>query len=481
MKTTYLPEGVAQERFRRVFIFFVQAAALWVMALLLAELLFREQYLVLVILFFGLPLLLLPLVSIRLAGFLLILSVLLSVPLGDVGPVPDVRLEEVLIPLLAGGFFVRYMVAGGFWSVFRHGPTLGLHLLVFLYFAVILGNYLRKPLLPSNLISSAGEGDQGLRTYYDYFLALTIYVLCYFTVVRGHISLRAVMKLLMWASLIVSLAGLALLAAGFQLSLGELRYSIYYYEYGAVRIGFLETFSVIGLGLAIAGVWPPWNRTTRLLVVSVFALGLLFSGGRAATIGLAVAVILFLVLTRRGVHLVLLSCLVLGLLLMPWTLSTIPQVKRFTETGSTLGDTSWNDRAYIYGVSMREFAKNPIFGTGIGHVVPVVGETPVDVLFLEEQLRFGGHGAYAAVLKNLGLAGFLPFVGMLVWSLRRLGSAVSSRPYSPERVPSFLFILLVSLAIGAIMGGNGSEPLLFVTLALVGGLVHCADSQKQAV
>ena len=71
-----------------------------------------------------------------------------------------------------------------------------------------------------------------------------------------------------------------------------------------------------------------------------------------------------------------------------------------------------------------------------------------------------GTPTYHSLLKNFGLLGFAPFVGVLL-----LGPVAARRgSLAAACLAGFLLIFLAAQAVSFISAGNGSNPTYFLTL-----------------
>ena len=398
--------------------------------------------------------------------WILATAVLLQVPLGNVGPIPSLQLVELVVPLLLFAFVVRRHLTHERVSVAKPilqtwGPARAIHLPVALFATVVVMNFIRsKYLLPE--VIPAGVN----RAFYGYGVALGVYYLIYKTLASGTVAFPTLFRFLFRMSVLLSGVGVGAVLLNLPLNFGSLRYSVYDYATGGVRVGFLETFGTVGLALVCVG-----TVRHRLLAGFLFAAALVTSGGRATAVGVAVAIVLYLSVTRRGLWLIALAGVILGLAFAMPTLQRHAQVQRLTDINSKSFEA--DGRKFIYEKSYAAFRAHPLFGTGVG--VPIVVPTPDPALsaFYEAQLSVGGHGTYAALMKNFGLSGLLPFTAILVAALWRLGRLARS-----SNSAGFFFIALATQAVASIAGGNGSDPFFFFVLAGAAAVVASASRSQ---
>jgi O-antigen ligase len=388
--------------------------------------------------------------TVFLAGSLTV-AALLQPPLGDIGPFPEVQAAEVLVPLVLVIVGYRWITrptsASSELGRSRASAARPVHIALAFYGLVVLANLIRtKFFLPAQ-----AEGVD--RAYYAYGIGLGMFVLVYHALVVERIDMDWLLGLIFKLSVGVCVVGVGAVAFGLPLNFGNLRYSVYDYGSGAVRVGFLEAFGMAGLALVLL-------RPMRFRVPAglLFVAALVASGGRAAVLGAAIGIAVYLLLTRRGL------VIVVAVTLLGVVATTVPafsqnaQVARLSKFNSR--EFEADGRTFIFEESIKGFKSNPAFGTGLG--VPRLVSAPdrVTAEFYEGQLEVGGHATYMSLLKNFGLAGLIPFVAALLLVLWSLGRLVRS-----SRAAAFFFMMLVGQLVGLWAGGNGSDPVYFFLLA----------------
>jgi O-antigen ligase len=381
------------------------------------------------------------------AAFVLLLgAVLFEIPLGDFGPVSGVLPLEVLVPLLAIGlaFGPGFRYAGpaerdrgvSMWR--RPRP---IHVAIAVFFAVLVANYLRSKY---QIYTTASIG----RPMFAFATGLGAYALAFVALASGRITFDWMFRLLYPVCVVMSILGLVVVVFGLPFNLGDLRYSVASFQNSdAVRVGFLEVYGAIGFALIAVG----YGRY-RVASGALFAAAMIASGGRSATIGLILGLLIFLVLGRRwtALGLTVVAALAVAVFAFP-SLERESQVQRLTNVGGTAFQQ--DARSFFYQQSLTDFRTHPIFGTGVGS-----GEVAFDTnselaQFHQDQLDFGGHATYHSLLKNFGLLGFLPFAVALLTALWKLGRAAWR-----DRVSGFFLIVLVTQAVVLYAAGNGSDP-----------------------
>lgn len=384
---------------------------------------------------------------------LLTFAVLLQPPLGDAGPLPDVKLAEILVPLMLFSYVVQSLVRPGVARPRSEAapipaPWRAIHVSVAVYAVVLALNFLRSKLLLETSVDAGVD-----RVFYTYFIALGVYVLVYVGLTASADAMPRMLRLLFGLSLVMCVAGVTAVVLGLPLNLGDLRYQIYDYASGGVRVGFLETFGIVGLALMTVRAVRYPLATSLIFAAAVFA-----SGGRAAALGIVLAMAAYLLISRKGLQLLVIAVAALVVALAFPSLQSNPQVQRLSEINAQ--EFEADGRTFIYEESLRAFAGNPVAGTGVGLPQAIFVSDRGEAEYYEAQLSVGGHATYASLLKNFGLLGFLPFCAALGLALWRLGRRAGADP-----VAGFFFIFLAAQVVSMFAGGNGSDPVVFFGLA----------------
>lgn len=386
---------------------------------------------------------------------------LLQMPLGNIGSIPRLQLAELTILPLAGLLAPRIVSA-----LRRESPADGarsIHVLIAIYGVVVIGNFIRTKLF----MTDVGIGVN--RAFYAYLVALAVYAIAY-TAARQppHIVERGLRVLYVLVSIVCVLSVIDVLLGG-HLNLGNLRYSVYDYSTGAVRVGFLEIFGMLGLALSIALV----HRHT-LPAATFFAGAVAVSGGRSAAAGVVFGIVVLLLMKRRHLAVmgVAITAVVLGVA-APMALRNNPQIQRLTDINRSAFNT--NQRALVFRESLRDFESHPIAGTGVGVWSPVGAPDPATLAFYRTTLQLGGHGTYISLLKNMGLLGFTPFVLALVLVLWRLARAAPQDPLAAG-----LLVGLVAESVALVSSGAGADPFYFLILGMAVAATSAYRQGRQA-
>jgi hypothetical protein len=400
----------------------------------------------------------------------MIAAALLGPPVVSIGGIPELGLAELIVPVMLLVVVLRRVsphhavTPSGAARFPRIHSGRAINLAVGAYALVIIMNYVRAHYLLGVTVTGTK------RAFYDYFVALGAYLIFYWLFTSPGLVWHRLFRFMFWLSAVMCTLGVGAVMLHQPLNFGVLRYSVYDYTSGAVRVGFLETFGTVGLALVLT-----------MRVRFRFAMGLLFvaalvaSGGRGAVVGAAVAVALYLIVTRRSWQVVTIGIVAVLLVLAVPTIGSSPQVQRLSQLNEQ--GLARADRLFLYSESLRRFARQPLTGTGLGVPIFVSNPDPWLAAFYDSQLETGGHATYTSLLKNFGLLGFLPYIAALVFAVIRL-----SRLAPVDPVAGFFLILLLAVAISLSIGGNGSDPVYFFALAgaaatLAGASRHIAGSR----
>jgi hypothetical protein len=238
----------------------------------------------------------------------------------------------------------------------------------------------------------------------------------------------------------------------------------------ALRIGGLA--ETAGLGLAcLAALW------TMRVVKPGLAVGILLwlslcvglSGGRSLTLGVAAAVLAYLIGPARSRRLRLAvggAGVFISVLALAYVYGYATQIARIL---SLQGGLAQQDpaRAEVFRILWGYFLSNPLIGKGIG----VAGEGLSDA-FVAQQVIAGGHSSYISMLGNFGIAGAFFFVVFtfdpLLRSLLHTRRAPSELTHSlVQGLMAFVLIQTTIRAFEYTVGGSGyQDPRMYLVAAV---------------
>lgn len=355
---------------------------------------------------------------------------------------------------------------------------------VLLYFFVVFVNFLRNP--PS--LAKLGSEPQGFYAWFSYVLSFCYYFFFAEAIATNTKVTQKAIKFLLWLCFFLSVVGIILvyspqtrnvlyvltnrgffygffsggtgwLDTGFRLSMG------------GYRMGTLGGAASIGFLLLFVGIPKISNRVLRWLLYGLFITSIAFSGGRTEFAGIILAILIWLMVHRKSQHLIIFFALILALYLsmtifyenLPGSFQRILQIRgRFEQLDP------W--RATLFPIYLKSFLIRPLFGVGIGSVESGFHITNVET-FLLNQLRRGGHGVYVSLLYLWGLAGFIPFMWILVKSLKVSNFLLKTESENfNAKLATFCFFWLIYYLIPMGFGGRGSEVLYFTILGIISGL-----------
>lgn len=184
-------------------------------------------------------------------------------------------------------------------------------------------------------------------------------------------------------------------------------------------------FSVgVLVGLPYALVENGRRGTAARTLVGVTALALLLTAKRAGWVGAAVGVVIaILQAVRKGIvqrgALLLLGVIGAGAATYSWTLQNFDHLRTRTERKIGAADQILDERSF-WRSNIRDavqiFAEHPVLGIGLGGASEATS-TGHEI-----------HSTYFAVIAELGLIGFLAYMGMMI----SLWRATLPSPSSPE-------------------------------------------------
>lgn len=409
--------------------------------------------------------------------FVLVLMVVALVPFsfGFLG-VNNLQIREVIIPLMfsltIADCTVRTRNVGLFLPT--NGNLQPAFVLTFMFFVLI--SYVRNPLMPS----SVDGGDGGFKLYYRFALSLMIYFMVIYWANRNQISARRLVDGLLYIALGITLVGLFNLLTGTSIpGLDSHAWSVsrttgWGSDAGSIRAPFLEVFAQIGLLLILTH--PQLSKAQRWGLAGYFFLCIILGGGRVTLISTVAAFVVWLFLNRRylltGLTILLAVLSIVSIQLIN-ELAPSPQLARLSKLGSV--EDSSPGRHFVFVHLIDEFKANPIIGTGYGKEYDV-GLTRRGYRFetperINKQLRMGSHSTHLQVLKNLGVLGYLPFIGIWLYAVVVLLPAAMNRerifPREMSFSAQFSIILVASLFIRMIVAGSGSEPRIYIFAAII--------------
>lgn len=261
---------------------------------------------------------------------------------------------------------------------------------------------------------------------------------------------------------------------------------------GAGSTGYFANAADFGVAMCV--VWPvavmllfakPKKIWQLLLLTSsvVFLVAILVCGSRGAVVGAACVTLAGIVASRRK-----LAAVLMAVLLIPGIVFVLPKAskQRFESAWHPEGDKTASSRLVFWKAGIRMFRENPILGVGIKNF---------PVTRLEEYSELGEtakayvpHSIYIEVLSELGLAGSIPALALVILLFRlNIRTRKHLLALGAERRRSFEYCLSLGLDL-ALIGYLSSGafvavfyyPHLWILLSLSVGLyTACCRIQPQ--
>lgn len=161
---------------------------------------------------------------------------------------------------------------------------------------------------------------------------------------------------------------------------------------------------------------PRWERLYCLGCLLVTLVGFSISASRGGMLGLTAGLLIVIAYSRHRLR----NVAVLGLLVLSlgFMSGTSPVSRLLHPTKSD--QESSQDRLDLWHAGLQSIREHPLAGVGVSGFKPKAMRNGVLV-----DLPFHvAHNTYVDYAVNLGVVGFVPFVGLLIaslWSLKRLG------------------------------------------------------------
>ncbi len=420
----------------------------------------------------------------RTGTYLILFSVFVPLSFGEFLGVRSLYLYEIVIPIVAFVYFFNKVFMRQ--SVFAFNPKLNPTIVpILLYFVIILLNYARNPLPPSGMMH-IGEELGGMKIYYRFFLCLLLYLLFTEIVATSSHLMNKTMSFIWTLTLAIAVLGVLMIVSGpvnaivmkmqalnvinaFEWQASPLSYSGF--GLNAYRLGLLTDVVPVALFLLTANVVQPKTVMTGLLLLFML-FALVLSGGRAGFASCVLTITIWVLLRKKWVLFVCILVLCLSTYLLIYVhYDKLPdQIKRITFVNAPLSQLDYA-RDVMYQMSWDLFRKHPVFGVGIG-AFPITGVAgSIEHQFLTRHLRYGGHGAYVSLLFLTGMVGLIPFLWVIIRSLRGAYCVFVAHSTDIRKCVS-LFLLLSIVFYSALFAfsGRGSELWFFVVTGMVSGL-----------
>ena len=206
-----------------------------------------------------------------------------------------------------------------------------------------------------------------------------------------------------------------------------------------------------------------WRKLLLFLLVLLFLASLLMTWSKGAWLNAIVLGALILVLKLRGKRGLYTSATValLATCIIFVFQSEISRVVS-TEISSSAGSRSNEMRIDQILNGLKIFSNYPL---GVGNATYPVAAEELRLLFVQTQTPPDAHNAYIHVLVGFGLAGFIFYSGMLLYSFMRL---VDRRSLVDDPISFGLFLAFLSVNFqGLFSGQHFTQPLSWMIIACI--------------
>lgn len=355
-------------------------------------------------------------------------------------------------------------------------------LLIFLYVIVLVGNYLRNPLPASSALGMAEEMG-GIRFYYEkiliFSLSLSVGYLAetqtsfrqkFFNLMLIMASLVTVIGLLIfvWDSLYVLIENLIVTDVFNNASLltGLWKKAVDPFT-GALRNSVLWV-TPFGVLLLLAGV-TSISKPAKTVLLALFVTGLVLSATRNFFFGILCALLVWAILTHNKKMIIVLIIVGIVGFLLPGIGLLTKQFRRILYFPADV-ERLTSFRYELFRIYWRFFTQHPLFGVGVGmtEIEHVPAASPE--YFLQQNLRFGGHGFFLGTLYTQGIIGLLPFVLLYVLTVKIGFVLFRNGQDNSIKTLGLLAIMFVAYSvIPFLVGGRETYNQFFVIVGLVGG------------
>ncbi len=157
---------------------------------------------------------------------------------------------------------------------------------------------------------------------------------------------------------------------------------------------------------------PRWEKWFCIGCLMVTLVGFILAASRGGLLGLSGALIFLILNTRHKVR----NFALVALLMIPIIFAPGESAFNRLFHPSQGDEESSTFRLELWEAARNSFVEHPLFGVGMGHYRPVVVRQGVEV-----DLPFHvAHNTYVGLIADLGLAGIIPFLGILISSFLNL-------------------------------------------------------------
>lgn len=260
---------------------------------------------------------------------------------------------------------------------------------------------------------------------------------------------------------------------------------------------FIAVFIMTLVTLIIAESAMRENKYTnklRLIIVVIAFLAFLLNGKRGTLVWCIVAIILtWFVSTEKKskfiTRLIIIACV--SAVLFQFAAENIPSlnfiVKRFSELGS---DNSSTDRFAMWGLALLNFSRSPLLGIGFlnfreQYSTNLAAQFIRDLTDISSYSRLDAHNVYIQVLCEMGIIGFVLYIGAVVlllkYTIKALKYFSSKQEYQYKYVAMLSFCFQIFYLLYSLSGNclyDMTFYLYIIAMAITGALNFRIDNQR---
>ncbi|WP_045216484.1 O-antigen ligase family protein [Desulfonatronovibrio magnus] len=407
------------------------------------------------------------------------LIILIPFTLSFVIPLNNFLLLDFITPVLFLFTFAKVLKHGNM-LIPRHSFLFFSAILILIHVAII--HYILNPVFGSTFFG----GESGIRQYYSIFTGVCIFfhslwVSRYFIPIGDNFW----MKFLQW--LIIACVAFGILRivshfSGFDLPFWEGRFA-----YTAIsidpgmggRIGGLAELGTVGLAALLAVYYDNRFDLKFIIIISIFTFFIVMSGGRAASVGAFICVLIFFFLIQKSLaRFAFIIAIFFTLILSATIFAPLDaQFSRISNLEGGMEELSPHRHAFQLAL-LDHFLEKPWLGQGIGTKIQLIGP---DGNYISSNITWG-HGTYTSILAIFGILGgiylFIFLFGSTIkmYFFKRKYINLTNNINDGIIILIFCILNLIILSIRFIAEGNGFNfPILFCFVGLGIGTISKMD------
>jgi len=360
---------------------------------------------------------------------------------------------------------------------------------ILIYGFVLIISYMRYP-LPASSIAGFAEEMGGIRYYYEKIILFVFCISLSFLIERfDKFSEKLFNVLLLMAVVITSVGFLISISSVCNDFIRNTIASEIFTDTAILTGMWYKTVDMLTDAMRNAVLWIAAfgilillsdlvrvRRTVKIVLFIFFFAGLVFSATRSFFFGTLCALIVWAFLSGNKKLLFLILLITIIGFLLPGMGLVSRQFDRILYFPADL-DKLTSFRYELFKVYWTMFLENPIFGVGVG--ATGVSQLPAasPEYFLQQNLRFGGHGFFLGTLYTQGVIGLLPFL-LICFLTVRIALKLYRLSDQLYRAIGLFSVLFISYSIiPFLIGGDVTYNQLFVVVGILAGAY--AKSKKE--